>query len=481
MHCDSLYTSSFVLPDYPLVENIPFTSLCPGSDGCYGFATCLIPSDYGQFQSSWTDFPLVLLIIDVEHAHVEEHRASFLHKFFYTIHLIYDTEQSNWLLAIDAARGRVGHPGGQKLLDFYVFNSSTPSRWERIRRIKQIWERRIDESLGEEIISEGLEPWFVTRLEQRNLFPLLIKGHVDDDGLAEHYVQVVHAHTPEHLTTYELRRGHRSISFVFANSIMLFFCECPKETYTWTIRMSVFDVHGEMIALKDMTPVPYPARWEKLWVADDLEDWLWPTMAAIRGPLYGPEQVPTCVAALQLRDQPEKGRGSRIRYAKEPLPEVQGGLFCIDSMGQILAQQEYVLGEYLRMCVCGDSVIGVDFLEERWRLWSWSPGTKNLVEIQMDLQYDAKRVTLVPVESSDQYVTPSFWSIAEHANGIQVSLWIGPDWQSVHYQHVEHVRLPNRRAQSHPGGEPAAIAVYQDSLLIMVIDQAYRLQLLRFH
>ncbi|GHO79336.1 hypothetical protein KSD_71070 [Ktedonobacter sp. SOSP1-85] len=115
--------------------------------------------------------------------------------------------------------------------------------------------------------------------------------------------------------------------------------------------MSVFDFDGKPIALKDITTVSYPARWEKLWVADDLEDWLWPTMSAIHGPFYGGQ---TCIAALQLRDQPEKGhsfRRGKLLYAKEQLPKVQGGLFCIDPRGQILVRQECLLGESLRMCL----------------------------------------------------------------------------------------------------------------------------------
>jgi hypothetical protein len=207
-------------------------------------------------------------------------------------------------------------------------------------------------------------------------------------------------------------------------------------------------------------------------------------MSAIHGPCYGPKQVKTCVAALQLRDQPEKvsifKSRSRILYAKEPLPEVQGGLFCIDPLGQILAQQECLLGESLRMCLCGDMVMGVDLMEGAWRLWSWSPVTTNTFEIQMNLQLDAKRVTLVPVESYDQYATPALWLIAENADGIQVSLWVGPDWQSIRHHQVEHIRLPNRRAQAQLEHEPGGIAAYQDFLLVMVIDRDYRLQLLRF-
>jgi hypothetical protein len=61
---DSLYTSSFVLPDFPLVENIPFASLCPGTDGRFGFAVCLLPSNYyGNFRGPMMDFSVAVLII----------------------------------------------------------------------------------------------------------------------------------------------------------------------------------------------------------------------------------------------------------------------------------------------------------------------------------------------------------------------------------------------------------------------------------
>ena len=481
MPIDSFYTSSFALPNFPRVENIPSTSLCPGPDGHLGFVICHGPSDYGDFTGLMTNFSFVMLVIDVEHAHVEEHHFSLVYKAFYIIHLMYDAKQSTWLLVVDAVRD--DGPIVQKLLDFYAVNVATSQPWMLVRRIKQTWGRRIDKADGIERIFVDWQPWFATSIEQKHVFTTLVKGHVNDDGLAEHSVQLVHAHTSENFTTHELRRGHRSISFVFDASILLFLCECPEETCTWNMCLSVFDVHGQQMALKEIIPVPYPARREKLWVADDLGDWLWPTMSVIGGPSSGPEQGKTCVAALQLRDQPEKERGYRrgkIRYAKEPLPEVQGGLFCIDPMGQIVAQQACVLGDALCMCVCGERVIGVDLMEGTWRLWSWSPLTINTFDVLMDLHCDAKRVTLIPVASDDQLVTPSFWLIAENEIGIQVSLWVGPDWQSKCHHHVEHVRLPHQRAQTQLEYKPDAIVASQDSLLVMVIDQAYRLQLLRF-
>jgi hypothetical protein len=130
-----------------------------------------------------------------------------------------------------------------------------------------------------------------------------------------------------------------------------------------------------------------------------------------------------------------------------------------------------------------DQIQGFPMLKKKkgtWRLWSWFPATTNLFEIQMDLQLDAKRVTLVPVESYDQYATPAFWLIAENVDGIEVSLWIGPDWQRICHHQVEHVRLPNRRDQAQMEPEPSGIAAYKDFLLVMVIDRDYRLQLLRF-
>ncbi|GHO61626.1 hypothetical protein KSC_005180 [Ktedonobacter sp. SOSP1-52] len=123
MHINSVYTSSFVLPDFPLVENLLFTSLCPGSDGRFGFVVCLMPHNYGTFAGQIMDFPLAMLIIDVENAQVEEHRVSFAYKAFYNINLNYYAEQSAWLLAVDATRD--GGPIVQKLLDFYVVDSST--------------------------------------------------------------------------------------------------------------------------------------------------------------------------------------------------------------------------------------------------------------------------------------------------------------------------------------------------------------------
>jgi len=110
------------------------------------------------------------------------------------------------------------------------------------------------------------------------------------------------------------------------------------------------------------------------------------------------------------------------------LPEEQarllrgGELICLSQHGQVVQECKEEIVEQVELCLVGDTVVGVDRIQRRWRLWRWEPlaGREQFSTIQW---LDAEVVHAHVVtnhENSDPEGT-HFWLVEERPKGLAVS------------------------------------------------------------
>jgi len=110
------------------------------------------------------------------------------------------------------------------------------------------------------------------------------------------------------------------------------------------------------------------------------------------------------------------------------LPEEQarplrgGELLCLSQDGQVVQECKEEIVEQVELCLVGNTVIGVDRIQRRWRLWQWEPlaGKEQFTTVQW-LDEGVVHAHVVTNHENSNPQGTQFWLVEEHPKGLVVS------------------------------------------------------------
>jgi len=172
------------------------------------------------------------------------------------------------------------------------------------------------------------------------------------------------------------------------------------------------------------------------------------------------------------------------------LPEEQarplrgGALLCLSSTGQVVQECKEEIVEQVELCLVGDTVIGVDRIQRRWRLWCWEPltGKEQFSTVQWLDESVVHAHVVTNHENSDPQGT-QFWLVEERPKGLAVSRRDGQTLEEIE----EPITLTGWSlpyALDRPVGEwdwpvKKGLIGYQDALLLIAADEENQMVLYR--
>ncbi len=197
---------------------------------------------------------------------------------------------------------------------------------------------------------------------------------------------------------------------------------------TWQLSCIAYDKMGHLIHREVIPQLTTPIRDLKLPDHDLFESFLL-QVAVEQGPLYGPEQQPTCVAVATRREktsnvsteeQRNVDAGSKRKEEVEVPTGNVGRLLWMDQQGQTLWAEDGRVGEHVALCCCGETVVGTDLLEGRWRLWHWQPSARTGIQGEIFLPADVIKVTVLAKEPYPGEKETHFWCLEQYDRGLRV-------------------------------------------------------------
>ncbi|MHB8598229.1 MAG: hypothetical protein ACYDER_15610 [Ktedonobacteraceae bacterium] len=172
------------------------------------------------------------------------------------------------------------------------------------------------------------------------------------------------------------------------------------------------------------------------------------------------------------------------------LPEEQarplrgGELLCLSQDGQVVQECKEEIVEQVELCLVGDTVIGVDRIQRRWRLWRWEPlaGKEQFTTVQWLDEEVVHAHVVTNHENSDPQGT-HFWLVEERPKGLVVSRRDGQILEETE----EPITLTGWSlpyALDRPVGEwdwpiKKGIIGHNDALLLIAADEENRMVLYR--
>ncbi|HVB24449.1 MAG TPA: hypothetical protein VNG51_21100 [Ktedonobacteraceae bacterium] len=172
------------------------------------------------------------------------------------------------------------------------------------------------------------------------------------------------------------------------------------------------------------------------------------------------------------------------------LPEEQahplrgGELVCLSQNGQVIQECKEEIVEQVELCLVGDTVIGVDRIQRRWRLWRWEPlaGKEQFSTIQWLDEEVVHAHVVTNHENSDPQGT-QFWLVEERPKGLIVSRREGQTLEETE----EPITLTGWSlpyALDRPVGEwdwpiKKGIIGHENALLLIAADEENRMVLYR--
>ncbi len=392
----------------------------------------------------------LFLLCDPIRGVVSEHIIPLLHQGVDHIHLLYDYYTSSWVIGIDAFVKSDPTDYSHKIVDMYSLS------FDKLLVLKKILRLEESQEVGNSRI--------VTLWLGENTFHVLVEhywlGALDAPRMA-----LIQSNNSAEIN---LVRGYMCVPYVFVSSFITLTCQYQSEICKWHLTLSAYAKEGIQIEQKDIPDVFFLSHRTDDFFSDDLGDWLWPMIYVCPGP-DDKNHHETCVAALFLQ-----------KKFQHKLLELQGGLYHIDSMGEIICQERSEYGESLHFCVCGKQIIGTDVFNGERRLWSWAVlgGTKRLIRTK--LSSETLRVTLLSSDATNQEILPSFWCVEEYASGIRVSLWTSDTFEMMQEMWIDEVTLPSRRPFLHRDMRSGSIITFQKSLVVLVLTKNKQLEILQF-
>ena len=156
-----------------------------------------------------------------------------------------------------------------------------------------------------------------------------------------------------------------------------------------------------------------------------------------------------------------------------------GGLFWFDYNGQCLQQSTSRVGAQISMCCCGERIIGVDHIPERWRVWTWLPTDTQEIQECLILDTTITRATVVAQSGEDEPGGFCFWLVEEYEHGVKVSLRADTTCAERATTWLEGITLPDGPygRYLYSQRKPAGVLPYNGTLLLLGFDKQKQLTL----
>lgn len=460
-------------------DGIPiFSSWGQNANGLCLLGTCISSVNKNQKE----ECTFLFILYDEQTGCVYEQRLILPYLFIYQIDIAYSTCDDSWIIAF-TAHARNHHNARLKTyLDLYAFYGRLFQQTSHLRRIADTIIETETEVL--EVVSY---PKFVLSFSpSKNSLPLLCARYFED--LSQPYAflmtpSIGHMERPINLV--ELTSGYTLIPYTFAHSLLVFTCSYTEGTTytekieysgltgTWQLKIAAYEPDGLIMTEYAVPDVSCIGHHEDLFAFDDLNRWIWPTLCVTQGPYFLEKQRETCVAVLQLS---EAIRDDRDLPSQERQKTRQGGLYCIDGHGHIVQYQHDQFGEKLSLCLSGAKIIGTDWWQGQWRLWSWLPLLGGDRTISHKWTSDADRVTLIATAMT-QPKGNDFWCLEEYAAGIRFSRFSGEALESTKQVWMADKRLPYRMDRQSTCLVPCSVVALGERLLVAVINREQSLQI----
>jgi len=204
--------------------------------------------------------------------------------------------------------------------------------------------------------------------------------------------------------------------------------------------------------------------------------------AIISGPhwkLSQQNEQQTIVAAVGLIKKEALG------LPEEQARSLRGGeLICLSQDGQVVQECKEEIVEQVELCLVGDTVVGVDRMQRRWRLWRWEPlaGKEQFSTVQWLDEEVVHAHVVTNHENSDPQGT-HFWLVEERPDGLRVKRCNGQTLEETEEPLLlKHYSLPYSLERSIGHWDwpvKKGIIGHEDALLLIAADEQNRMVLYR--
>ena len=207
--------------------------------------------------------------------------------------------------------------------------------------------------------------------------------------------------------------------------------------------------------------------------------------------------VGACLIAGPTRIFPQQKKQATVIIAvglikKEALglPEEQarslrgGELICLSQDGQVVQECKEEIVEQVELCLVGDTVIGVDRIQRRWRLWRWEPlaGKEQFTTVQW-LDEEVVHAHVVTNHENSDPQGAQFWLVEERPEGLRVSRRDGQTLEETEEPlGLQHYSLPYSLERSIGHWDwpiKKGLIGHEDALLLIAADEENRMVLYR--
>ena len=168
------------------------------------------------------------------------------------------------------------------------------------------------------------------------------------------------------------------------------------------------------------------------------------------------------------------------RIRGKPIGPVQSRGVCLDIYGQVIQEVRDPFGFRPSLCRCGDLIVGVDQIDENWRLWNWVATQEEHLRSVLSLDPTCRSV-YVRAEAEAQM----FWLIEEVEQGVRVSkrdaMTLGENSNGQmlvgsRLLRESDIYFSGRERPLNPQRNPGLIP-YKESLLILVMTAQDEMEL----
>lgn len=196
----------------------------------------------------------------------------------------------------------------------------------------------------------------------------------------------------------------------------------------WQLSCMAYDNTGHLVHQEVIPQLTTHIRDLKL-PDHDLFEAFFLQVVVVDGPLYGSEQQSTCVAVAMRKEKTahlsseEQESVEAENKRTEGLQELQhqiGRLLWMDQQGYMLAAEDGLFGEQVTLGCCGETVVGTDLREGRWRLWHWVPSAKTEVQVDTYLPTEVVKVTVLAEEPCPNKERAHFWCLEQYVSRLRV-------------------------------------------------------------
>lgn len=99
-----------------------------------------------------------------------------------------------------------------------------------------------------------------------------------------------------------------------------------------------------------------------------------------------------------------------------------GELVCLSASGEVVQECKEELVEQVALCLVGETVVGVDRLQRRWRVWRWEPlgGRERFTTVRW-LDEEVVQAHVVTNHDNSDPHGRRFWLVEERRKGLRVS------------------------------------------------------------